>query len=91
MISDNLTRKLLGKSITDLDDNLIAFIKYEISEYSGLIDELLNALNSNMKEEDFSLSLNGATNIFSYPEFNDVLKAKSFLNMLEKGNNSWHN
>lgn len=84
LISDNLTRKLLGKSITDLDDNLIAFIKYEISEYSGLIDELLNALNSNMKEEDFSLSLNGATNIFSYPEFNDVLKAKSFLNMLEK-------
>ncbi|MDK2562793.1 heat-inducible transcriptional repressor HrcA [Romboutsia sedimentorum] len=84
LISDNLTKKLAGKSITDLDERLIAFIKYEISEYSALIDELVSALNFDMSEEDFSVSLNGATNIFSYPEFNDVIKAKSFLNMLEK-------
>lgn len=84
LISDNLTKKLLGKSITDLDDRLIAFIKYEISEYSALIDELINALNFNISEDDSKISLSGATNIFSYPEFNDVVKAKSFLNMLEK-------
>ncbi len=84
LISDNLTKKLAGKSITDLDERLIAFIKYEISEYSALIDELVSALNFDISEEDFSVSLNGATNIFSYPEFNDVIKAKSFLNMLEK-------
>ena len=29
------------------------------------------------------MTLNGATNIFNYPEFNDVLKARSFLDMLE--------
>ena len=28
------------------------------------------------------MTLNGATNIFNYPEFNDVLKARSFLDML---------
>lgn len=84
LISDNLTNKLLGKSITDLDDRLIAFIKYEISEYSMLIDELIDALNFNMTEDDARVSLSGATNIFNYPEFNDILKAKSFLNMLEK-------
>ncbi|MEG2788964.1 MAG: heat-inducible transcriptional repressor HrcA [Romboutsia sp.] len=84
LISDNLTNKLLGKSITDLDNRLIAFIKYEISEYSVFIDELINTLNFDISEEDLSVSLNGATNIFSYPEFNNVIKAKSFLNMLEK-------
>lgn len=84
LISDNLTRKLAGKSITDLDERLIAFIKYEISEYSALIDELISALNFETSEDDFLVSLSGATNIFSYPEFNDILKAKSFLNMLEK-------
>ncbi|MGX4600861.1 heat-inducible transcriptional repressor HrcA [Faecalimicrobium sp. JNUCC 81] len=84
LISDNLTNKLSGKSITELDNRLIAFIKYEISEYSAFIDELVNALNFNISEEDLSVSLNGATNIFSYPEFNDIIKAKSFLNMLEK-------
>ncbi|MBO3443198.1 heat-inducible transcriptional repressor HrcA [Clostridium sp. CCUG 7971] len=84
LISDNLTNKLSGKSITELDNRLIAFIKYEISEYSAFIDELVNTLNFNISEEDLSVSLNGATNIFSYPEFNDIIKAKSFLNMLEK-------
>ncbi|HSQ89129.1 heat-inducible transcriptional repressor HrcA [Romboutsia sp.] len=84
LISDNLTKKLAGKSITDLDERLIAFIKYEISEYSAFIDELISALNFDISEEDFLISLNGTTNIFSYPEFNDILKAKSFLNMLEQ-------
>lgn len=84
LISDNLTRKLSGKAITELDDKLIAFIKYEIGEYSTFIDQLLNALNLNMAQEELALSLNGATNIFSYPEFNDVLKARSFLTMLEE-------
>lgn len=82
IISDNITKKLKGKSIVDLDDNLISFIKYEISEHSSLIDELINVLNLN-KNEGMSVSLSGTTNVFSYPEFNDVLKAKSFLHMLE--------
>ncbi|CEI72094.1 MULTISPECIES: heat-inducible transcriptional repressor HrcA [Romboutsia] len=82
IISDNLTRKLSGKSIVDLDEKLIAFIKYEISEHAVLIDELIDALNFDTND-DTSISLSGATNIFNYPEFNDVLKAKSFLHMLE--------
>lgn len=84
LISDNLTKKLAGKSFTNLDARLIEFIKYEISEYSAFIDELISALNFDISDEDSLVSLNGATNIFSYPEFNDILKAKSFLNMLEQ-------
>lgn len=87
LISDNITKKLAGKGIDDLDESLINYIKYEISDYSALIDNLLHVLNSNMSDEDFSLSLNGATNIFNYPEFNDIIKAKSFLNMIEEKDN----
>lgn len=82
LISDNLTRKLLGKTITEIDDRLIAYIKYEIGEYSSIIDQLLNMLNSTPTDEELSMTLNGATNIFNYPEFNDILKARSFLDML---------
>ena len=82
LISDNLTKKLSGKTITDIDERLIAYIKYEIGEYSSIIDQLLNMLNSNPTDDDLSMTLNGATNIFNYPEFNDVLKARSFLDML---------
>ena len=83
LISDNLTRKLSGKTITEIDERLIAYIKYEFGEYSSIIDQLLNLLNTNPTDEELSMTLNGATNIFNYPEFNDVFKARSFLNMLE--------
>ena len=84
LISDNLTKKLVGKRIIDLDDRLIAFIKYEIGEYSNLIDGLINVLNFEEPDQDLLYSLNGATNIFNYPEFNDIIRAKSFLNMIER-------
>ena len=84
IISDNLTKKLLGKNIVEIDERLIAFIKFEIGECSNLIDGLIDALNFNMSEEEAVFSLNGATNILNYPEFNDVIKAKSFLNMIDK-------
>ena len=83
LISDNLTRKLSGKSITDIDERLIAYIKYEIGEYSSVIDQLLDMLNTNPTDEELSMTLNGATNILNYPEFDDVLKARSFLDRLD--------
>ena len=52
LISDNLTKKLSGKTITEIDDRLIAYIKYEIGEYSSIIDQLLNLLNANPTEEE---------------------------------------
>ncbi len=87
IISDNLTKKLGGKTITHLDDRFVAFIKHEIGEYSNLIDQLINALNSNLSSEELYMTLSGATNILSYPEFNDVLKARSFFDMLEEKDN----
>lgn len=87
LISDNLTNKLIGKSIIEIDEDFLNYIKYEISESSIFIDELVGALNFHMDENETSMSLSGATNIFNYPEFSDILRAKTFLNMLEEKEN----
>ena len=87
IISDNLTKKLSGKSITEIDEDFLNYIKYEISESSLFIDELVDALNFHIEENNTSMSLSGTTNIFNYPEFSDVLRAKTFLNMLEEKEN----
>ena len=87
IISDNLTKKLSGKSITEIYEDFLNYIKYEISESSLFIDELVDALNFHIEENDTSMSLSGTTNIFNYPEFSDVLRAKTFLNMLEEKEN----
>ena len=84
IISDSLTKKLSGKCISDLDENFISYIKYQIGEFSVIVDELINALNNEESDDLYTLSLNGATNILNYPEFMDVIKAKEFLNVIEK-------
>lgn len=83
VISTSLSNKLAGKKIEDLDEGIIAYIKYEIGEYSEIVDDLVYMLN-NVSSDSQRIAMNGATNIFNYPEFNDMVKAKSFLNMLEE-------
>lgn len=81
VISNSLSNKLSGKKFSELDEEMIAYIKYEICEYSEIVDDLVYLLNA---DSDYKISMNGATNIFNYPEFSDMVKAKSFLNMLEE-------
>lgn len=87
LISDNLTRKLSGKNINEIDEEFLNYIKYEITENSLVIDKLVDALNFNVEENNTSISLSGATNIFNFPEFSDVVRAKTFLTMLEEKEN----
>ena len=35
-----------------------------------IVDTLIDVLNGEESDDDYSLTLNGATNIFNYPEFN---------------------
>ena len=84
LISNILTNKLQHKSIVDLDDDFIKYIKSQISDYSMFFDQLLNVISNNVITKESDISLSGATNIFNFPEFNDILKAKAFLNMLEE-------
>lgn len=81
VISNSLSNKLSGKKFSELDEEMVAYIKYEIGEYSEIVDDLVYLLNA---DNDYKISMNGATNIFNYPEFSDMVKAKSFLNMLEE-------
>ena len=81
VISNSLSNELSGKKFSELDEEMVAYIKYEIGEYSEIVDDLVYLLNA---DSDYKISMNGATNIFNYPEFSDMVKAKSFLNMLEE-------
>lgn len=84
LISDSLTKRLAGKSVADLDENFISYVKYQIGEFSMIVDTLIDVLNGEESDDDYSLTLNGATNIFNYPEFNDIIKAREFLNLVEE-------
>ena len=40
LISDSLTKRLAGKSVADLDENFISYVKYQIGEFSMVVDDI---------------------------------------------------
>ncbi|SHJ75746.1 heat-inducible transcriptional repressor HrcA [Tepidibacter formicigenes] len=85
VISKVLNDKLIGKVIDDLDESFIKYIKSQMINYSNILDNVFESIVSNLIEiDDLEVLLNGATNIFNFPEFNDIVKAKAFFNMLEE-------
>ncbi len=85
LVSKVLNDKLIGKEIAELDEAFMLFIKSQIIEYSTIVDNVFEGIISNFLDmNDLKILLNGTTNIFNFPEFNDIVKAKAFLNMLEE-------
>lgn len=84
-VSNILNERLIGKSIHDIEQLLVKELRREVFEFSNILDNILPELFKTLEEiDDFELYLNGATNIFNFPEFSDLIKAKSFLTMLEE-------
>lgn len=91
IISKILSEKLKGFYVKDIDANVIKFIKKEVLKYSGALDNTLENIFEALKKnfllsEDLDLLYFGSTKILDFPEFNDIVKAKEFLDMMEEKN-----
>lgn len=84
-VTNLLNSKLKGKTIKDIEASLLGELKEELYEFNSLIESVVPKLfNALERIEDVELFLSGTTNIFNFPEYNDILKAKNFLTMLEE-------
>lgn len=85
IISKTINEKIKNHSLEDFDEKFLLYIKSQISQYSKVLDDMFSTINEKIDNNiAFNVLLNGATNIFNYPEFSDVSKAKSFLALLEQ-------
>lgn len=81
----NLILNSLLKNLTIEDINLevINNIKSKMVGFDELFNAMLPALYETLKESAGSdVLLEGTTNIFNYPEYNDIEKAKNILSLL---------
>ncbi len=86
-ISIILTQTLKGLSVEQINLEVIANIKMYLEGYSYIFDSILLALYEILKVESSNdVIMEGATNIFNYPEYNDINKAKEMLEFLHKKN-----
>lgn len=84
-VSNLLNEKLVGLSIMDIEDQLMLELKKEIHNCNNIIEKVVPQLFQTFEGiDDSELFLNGTTNIFNFPEYSDIFKAKSFLSMLEE-------
>lgn len=84
-ISNLLNQHLQGLEIREVSRLDIEGIQRELYEYRRVLEMVILHLQEVVKElEKIDVFLSGTTNIFNFPEFNDLVKARSFLAMLEE-------
>ncbi|MEJ8554307.1 heat-inducible transcriptional repressor HrcA [Tepidibacter sp. Z1-5] len=85
IISKMLSEHFVGKTMRDLDEEFIKHVHSKMLNYNNILDNILDGIYHNLSQtDDLEVLLNGVTNIFNFPEFNDIVKAKAFLNVLEE-------
>jgi len=84
-ISNVLNEKLSGFTIEQINSGVIGEIQGEIDVSKDILIPILNGVADCICQIDNpEIYLDGTTNIFNYPEFRDVVKAREFLNILDE-------
>jgi len=84
-ISNFLNDKLHGLAIKNIEESLIEILSEEFINSGSIIDKIIPEIFQSLDEvSHINMFLNGAMNIFNFPEYNDIFKAKSFLELLEE-------
>lgn len=85
IISNFLNDTLKGLSVQNIEKELIKTINKELVQFDSIIEKIIPQIFQSLDEvNNLDVFLNGAMNIFNFPEYNDIFKAKSFLELLEE-------
>ncbi len=83
-ISRIMTERFAGHSLTDIDLRRAELLQDDITRNEEFFVQLIDTLNDSLLAPDRGmLVMDGAANMFHYPEYKDIGKAQSFFNMLE--------
>ncbi|HKK95724.1 MAG TPA: heat-inducible transcriptional repressor HrcA [Anaerovoracaceae bacterium] len=86
LLSKNMTYNYQGRTITEVvKDSIIKDVHSDIGVMSSLADNVMPNFMKTLEDMlNVNLYMEGLTNIFNIPEYNDLEKAKRFLEMLDK-------
>jgi len=86
VMEDALTENYKGKTISQaLTNNIIANIEDDFISQSGFAEDLMPSFKKTLEEmNDVELYMEGLSKIFDIPEYNDLEKARNFIDALSK-------
>ncbi|MGL4847702.1 MAG: heat-inducible transcriptional repressor HrcA [Clostridium sp.] len=77
-----LNERLRGLTIEEINLEVINNLKNDLKEHEELFNAILQALYACLKEESKEVFMEGTTNLFNYPEYNDIQKVKEIISLL---------
>lgn len=83
-LSNVLNLRLIGLTVEEINLEVINNLKNDLRGYDDIFNAIIPALYEGLNNIDASeIYMEGTTNIFNFPEFNDIQKAKSFLSLVD--------
>lgn len=80
-----LNEKLKGLTTEEINLGIISDVQKNVSGYSEILNEIIPILYEGLNNDgNNDVYLEGSSNIFNFPEYNVIEKAKSFLTVLDK-------
>jgi heat-inducible transcriptional repressor len=87
-LSNLLNARLKDLTIEEINLSVINNIKNDLINHEEIFDAIIPALYDSLDSSESSeVYMEGTTNIFNYPEYNDIEKAREFLYLLNNKNN----
>ena len=85
-LAEKLTQSYLGKTVSEaLTNNIIANIEDDYIQMSGIANDVMPGFKKTLEEMmDVDFYIEGLSKIFDIPEYNDIEKAKSFIELLTR-------
>ncbi|ACM60651.1 heat-inducible transcription repressor HrcA [Caldicellulosiruptor bescii] len=84
-ISNILNEKLSGLRLEDIDQKIVLEIENILGKNKTILSPIIeNVLRTISAADSTEVVLSGIKNMFDFPEFSDVLKAKIFLHIFEQ-------
>ena len=86
LLSKTMTYNYKGKTVSQaLTNNIIANFETDVVAMSGMAEDVMPNFMKTLEDMlNVNLYMEGLSNIFDIPEYSDVSKAKSFIEMLSQ-------
>ncbi len=83
-INNILNAKLRNLTIDEINLTVINDLKKSLAGFEDIFNEIISVIYEGLNSEDSEeVYLEGASNIFNYPEFKDIDKAREFMSLLD--------
>lgn len=83
-LSNILNARLNNLTVEEINLEVINNLRNDFKGYEDIFNAIIPALYESLNSIDTSdIYLEGTTNIFNYPEYNDIEKAKNFLSLID--------